>query len=82
MLHVQHKHRGRGLARTITSALAHKYFRDGLPVFVCIAKGNELSARLHEKWGFKEVGSAYWMAYYPANTDGGKTETDYKEIGH
>jgi ribosomal protein S18 acetylase RimI-like enzyme len=61
-LHVLKEFRGRGMARSITTALAGRLLRLGATPFLYIVKKNRPSISLTESMGFERVGEYGWFA--------------------
>jgi 8-oxo-dGTP diphosphatase len=61
MLHVLDEYRGRGMARSITTALAERCLKAGIRPFLYIVKKNTASIRLTESMGFTRVGELAWF---------------------
>jgi ribosomal protein S18 acetylase RimI-like enzyme len=60
-LHVIAEWRGRGFARSLTTALSLRLLRLGLRPFLYIVKDNTPSIRLTESMGFERVGRFSWF---------------------
>ncbi|MBN2464449.1 GNAT family N-acetyltransferase [candidate division WOR-3 bacterium] len=61
-LHVVEKYRGRGMARTLTTALAERMLLLGIQPFVYILATNKTSIRLTAGMGFSRAGRFSWFA--------------------
>lgn len=64
-LHVLEEWRGRGFARSLTTALALRLLRLGLRPFLYVVKDNSASIRLTESMGFTRLGSYGWFGSTP-----------------
>jgi len=60
-LHVLEAHRGQGMARTLTTALARRLLGIGIQPFMYIVTGNAASIRLTESMGFTRAGRFSWF---------------------
>jgi len=63
MLFVKPEHRGRGLAKHITTTRAEQKFKDDSPAAVTISTTNQTSINLHERLGFKTVCRLDWLEH-------------------
>jgi len=71
-LHVLEPWRGRGMARSIGTALSRQVMRRGWMPFLFIEKKNRASQRLTEKMGLERVGSYSWFSSGPRRPRAGR----------
>jgi predicted GNAT family acetyltransferase len=64
-LHVVEEYRGRGMARTLTTALSERMLRLGIQPFVYILTTNKPSIRLTAGMGFSRAGQLSWFGTSP-----------------
>ncbi|MFQ5895456.1 MAG: GNAT family N-acetyltransferase [Nitrospinota bacterium] len=60
-LHTLESHRGRGLARSVVSALVRAQLARGRTPYCYVVQGNTPSIRVFESLGFRRLAEAFWV---------------------
>ena len=67
MLHVDPAHRGRGLAKYVTTRMARKHLERRPFAYILVEDGNDVSENLHRKLNFESKDTVTFIFYSPDN---------------